>query len=516
MNRDEFVKIDLHVHTPASSCYKGKKDDEEYLRILRKARNRALKIIAITDHNSIVGYKKILELKDRLSEDKRTLLEITDSDQTRSKIADMDRKLSLFEGVLVLPGIEFEVSNGIHLLVIFNQTVHIDHLQKFLIEAGYDQEAFGKEDPPTRPRWDIFTLYEESKKYDCIVIDAHTDSNKGIWNTIPAGRTRANCFRDPQLSALAFKNDAQREKITEVLNTADEYKRASPLSFVRFSDAHDYKQVGSQVTWVKLKKVDFAGLKVAFANPTELVSTESPSLDRILTRLIHQGIAFGVPDSSAPNLERCKKLICALSNSSGGHLLFGVTPQMNKVGLAPAEKGHKGLDEGVKEILKCFRSVTGLFLTRHPIEINVYPLQNRRVILSVQVPRGSDLASIEGDGRIYSLKNRDVTVLSGGEIQQVVEERTAGTIEARIWKRMSGIEKSCQLIRNLFASMPLMRKFEKASIPIPMRPEFPKTAILAPAGVEKLRNSKVNGTSRGNLFFLHQKQAPSSLSELFL
>ena len=61
--QDDFVKIDLHIHTPASSCYKGTKDDDEYLKIVRTAKEKGLKIVAITDHNSISGYKKIKEIK---------------------------------------------------------------------------------------------------------------------------------------------------------------------------------------------------------------------------------------------------------------------------------------------------------------------------------------------------------------------------------------------------------------------------------------------------------------------
>lgn len=66
MRKEEFVKVDLHIHTPASICYKGKKDDEEYLRILRTAKKKDLRVIAITDHNSILGYNSLLRLKTKL------------------------------------------------------------------------------------------------------------------------------------------------------------------------------------------------------------------------------------------------------------------------------------------------------------------------------------------------------------------------------------------------------------------------------------------------------------------
>ena len=28
---EKYYKIDLHIHTPASKCYKGAKDDAEYI-----------------------------------------------------------------------------------------------------------------------------------------------------------------------------------------------------------------------------------------------------------------------------------------------------------------------------------------------------------------------------------------------------------------------------------------------------------------------------------------------------
>lgn len=508
MKKDEFVKIDLHIHTPASSCYKGKKDNEEYLHILRQAKKKKLKIIAITDHNSILGYKKLKTLKANLLEGKITLSKITDSKQTKLKLNDIKKKLKMFEDILILPGVEFEVSNGIHLLVVFSETVQLEQMQKFLIEGGYEKETFGKEEPMTRAKWDIFDLYEESKKYDCILIDAHTDSDKGIWKTVPRGRTRANCFRDAQLCAVGFKNENQKEKILSILNTSEEYKRTTPLSFVRFSDAHDCSEVGSQVTWVKLKKINFTSLKKAFENPRELVSTESPSLERILDRLINEEITFGVTDLSKLNLERCKKLICALNNSSGGHLLFGVTPEMSKVGLQISEKDNNALGEAVKQIVKNFTTITGGLSRREKIEINVYPMQNRRVILSVQVLLGNELASIDGDGRIYSIQNKELKVLSGRETQALIEERTTRSIEKRIFQRMCGIEKDCQLMRSFFASMPIIRKFESRSIHLPVRTEVAKSIVLSNDNVKKLRDSNYHGKSKGNLFFLKEGQSP--------
>lgn len=48
----DFYAVDLHIHTPESEDYKGDKSDSEYIRILREAHQKGLRIIAIGDHNT--------------------------------------------------------------------------------------------------------------------------------------------------------------------------------------------------------------------------------------------------------------------------------------------------------------------------------------------------------------------------------------------------------------------------------------------------------------------------------
>ncbi len=503
-----FIKVDLHIHTPASTCYKGKKDDNEYLRILESAKKKDVKILAITDHNSIRGYKKLIEIKKKLIEEKITLSTITDSEKAKIKLLDIEKKLSIFKEILVLPGIEFEVNNGIHLLIIFDEKVQVDQIEKFLLEGGYDENTFGKEKTTTLSKWSIFDLYEQSKKLDCIIIDAHTDSDKGIWKTIPSGQTRAACFRDSQLTAIAFNNEDQKEKIVQLLNIAQEYKRTNPLAFVRFSDAHNYKEVGQLVTWARLEKIEFASLKTAFANPAELISTERPSVDKILNSLINKETTFGIPYLSDENIKRCKKLICAMNNSVGGHLLFGVTKELSKVGLPSPVKDKAGFRKAFKQILESFDTIEGLLSRNSYKEFNPYPLQNDKIILSVYIPRGNQIATIKGDGRIYTIQEKNIKILSGPEVQNILEERTTQAIEKRIGKRVSEIKKNCLLAENLFASMPIIRKFESMSVPTPFPPEVVDGIKLSGKEIEKLRNLRDNGKSRGNVLYIKEGYSP--------
>ena len=53
----ERVKIDLHIHTPASHdfMYKPLSKDKAYLNILDEAITQGIRIIAVTDHNTFDG-----------------------------------------------------------------------------------------------------------------------------------------------------------------------------------------------------------------------------------------------------------------------------------------------------------------------------------------------------------------------------------------------------------------------------------------------------------------------------
>ena len=55
----QWRRMDLHVHTPASSDYQEEK--VTYLDILQTAEARGVDIIAFTDHNTVAGYRMMLE-----------------------------------------------------------------------------------------------------------------------------------------------------------------------------------------------------------------------------------------------------------------------------------------------------------------------------------------------------------------------------------------------------------------------------------------------------------------------
>lgn len=60
------VKLDLHIHTPASHdfAFKPLSKEEAYLNILDAAIAQGIRIIAITDHNTFAGVRTIRSIPD--------------------------------------------------------------------------------------------------------------------------------------------------------------------------------------------------------------------------------------------------------------------------------------------------------------------------------------------------------------------------------------------------------------------------------------------------------------------
>ena len=511
---NNFIKIDLHIHTPASNCYRGKSDDEEYIRILEKAVKHDLRIISITDHNSIEGYRKIVQFRQGLIEQRKSLADVKDSAESKVKLSNIQEKMSLFERVLILPGIEFEVNNGIHLLVVFNSSYPIENIERFLIDGGYDKDSYGKESPTGLSRWNILDLLEESKKHDCIVIDAHTDSDKGILNTIPQGTLRANCFRSSQLVAVAYSNEKQKDQLNSIIQTSKEYSRSIPLSFVRFSDAHCIDEIGKKYTWVRTEKLSFDEMKIAFTNPSERVTIEDPSLERILGRLLKDKNSHGIVDISRSSLEHFEKLLCALSNSTGGYVLFGVTDKNNKIGLAmPTDDAmHKA------RLKEMFETIIASIET---VEINIspritpYPLQNQNVIISVHVPKSRSIATLKSDGRVYYMKSKVLKILNGAEIQAVIAERTESEVASMVAKRIAKIKKDCQFVESYFQSLPIIHRYEQMSCKLKLKLEISKPIKLTDPELQKLKGCLPNGRCKGNIYY-HREGLPPRYQHAYL
>jgi len=121
-------RMDLHIHTPASSDYQ--QPDVTYLQILQRAEERDLDIMAIADHNTVAG---IVTLRARIQE-----LELLE----RLKRIHEDEKRELEEyrrlghKMLVLPGFEFTATLGFHIMGIFSPDTPIREMEHILLDLN--------------------------------------------------------------------------------------------------------------------------------------------------------------------------------------------------------------------------------------------------------------------------------------------------------------------------------------------------------------------------------------------
>lgn len=243
--------VDLHVHTPASKDYKGKKDRDEYKEIIMKTdlsykkedtekKNETSKInlIAITDHNSVDGFKTIMEMKKETSD---LIIKLKQRDPNLDYIKKLQKEEDLFNSVHILMGIEIKPDPGIHLLVIFHEEIKLELVETFLFDGlGAEYESL-KGNPEPMLKWNIAQTFEEIQKRftnKAFVIAPHVDSNCGLYESLKnLHQPRIIAFKHPLLKAISFNNPEVRDKIKKLLQSPD-YKRDYPIAFLQDSDYH--------------------------------------------------------------------------------------------------------------------------------------------------------------------------------------------------------------------------------------------------------------------------------------
>ena len=501
----QVYKADLHIHTPASKCYKGPKDDTEYLRIVEKAEEKGLKIIAITDHNSIEGYKKLIEQKEKISNEVEAFKTLKDSNEAKKKIRENEKILKIFKSILILPGIEFEVNNGIHILVIFNPQTDITTIKDFLKDGGFDADSFGKEDD-VFSKWSLFDLYNESRKYDCLIIDAHTDSNKGIYNTITVGTPRIHAFVDRSLVGICYKSEKQKNNIRNLFSQLD-YKRTNPIAFLKASDAHKTDEIGKEKTFFRLKKLEWHEFKDSFNNPDEYIFTSNPNTKSIINNISKTGKCVFIPEFSESYTDDLAKSICGLSNSDGGYIILGA--ESNDV-----INGVEIKEENDIKAIKAFFNEIATKTKKSSLSFNLYPLKDNFVILVIKVNSGDELIDVEDNGEIYFLKKGKIVKLNARQIQQLICQKIETKYQQHISKELAIVKKSATAIDTYLKSQPILNFYGRQSVNIrnfivslKLQEPTKLTQEQKQTLVERYKEQE-NGCFKGNIIYIDEVYSP--------
>lgn len=269
-NIAKLKKMDLHIHSPASKDYVFSKRDidimNEYEKFINRFIDSDLDVIAITDHNTIQGYKNIMEMIDKNAEIKNRL-----------------------NGKYIMPGIEVTCF-GRHFLVYFSEKTRISLIEEFINKCGIDNEK--DNDKASADRVTPLTLCEIANQYDAFVCLPHADGDKGFLKDyiktsqkdkefVINGGIVEKVLKSPNMLGVCISNENNRNELDRLI------KNFNPnLKIFKASDSHSIfdekkykgsgKPMGTQYFYANLGELNFRTIKSFFKNPNTKVFEDIP------------------------------------------------------------------------------------------------------------------------------------------------------------------------------------------------------------------------------------------------
>ncbi|HSF80949.1 MAG TPA: RNA-binding domain-containing protein [Anaerolineales bacterium] len=416
--------MDLHIHTPASSDFQ--QPGVSYLELLQRAEARGLDIIAITDHNTVAGYRQMqeeikqLELLEKL---KRLVPE------EQARLAEYRR---ILDKLLVLPGFELTATFGFHILAIFPLEKSAREIEHLLIDLNIPTEKLDEGSAMIGASSDVLTAYRLIKQAGGLVIAAHANSSNGVaMRGFPlGGQTKIAYTQDPNLHALEVTDlevKGKRSTAAFFNGTKPEYPRR--MHCIQGSDSHRLKAdpqrkkilgLGDRVTEVLLPEVSFEALLELFvsndfARTRPQLQKEEPAFDFIqagreegpnIVQDFHDGMSVRGGKRYAIIAD-----ICAFANTNGGTLYVGISSDpKNPVTGIPNPEGsiiqlEKEINDRISPPLQC--------------TLDVRETAGKKVI-RILIPRGEDPPYAVDDNKIYVRSEADTGLAVRDEIVELV------------------------------------------------------------------------------------------------
>jgi hypothetical protein len=426
--------MDLHLHTPASNDYQ--EPDVSYLDILHRSEARGLDIIAFTDHNTVAGYRQMIEEIQQL-ELLEGLKRLTDDEQKR-----LSEYRRLMKKILVLPGFEFTATFGFHILGIFPENTLIRELEHLLLSLNIPTETLDEGSSTVGATADVLTAYRLINQAGGLVIAAHANSTNGVAmrGFGFGGQTKIAYTQDPNLHALEVTDLGQRgRRSTSAFfnGTKPEYPRR--MHCIQGSDAHRLRQdpnnkknlgIGDRATRVQLAEVSFAALKSLFtSNDFARTRPHWPAAEDdfdFIQQAREEGPSI-IQDFHESMTVRGGRLyaviadVCAFANTNGGTLYIGVLtdPKKEPTGVQKAQAAIRQLQ---KELGKRISP---------PIETQIDTMETRgKQVIRIIVPRGDDPPYAVDDNKIYVREEADTGLAVRDEIVTLVLGRSKEVVES--------------------------------------------------------------------------------------
>jgi len=444
--------IDLHVHTPIF------KDDYfenniTYLDILEEARDHELSIIAITDHNTIAGYRQMIHSFRDLKRLGTTLKEADIDYSSNPKLLELDsnfkryNKLLNSSDFLALPGMEISVG-GIHIIGIFDKGKNIeetlsivDKIYALLIEIGL------KPEDQSLQGYTSLNVQDVCKKIidnGGLTIAAHTAKSDGLHGKLGKGRPLQDATQ--HIMAVEVSNYKEWKDISDLHSgDRDGYKY---IPCIMSSDSHclhlDPKNPTHEgrVVFSDKRRTKIALEKLSFTELRKTFETETPSSGRIGIGGDDLNYIRSTLESSNVNVHfwknfdifnneddclNCARQIAAFANSIEGKLIFGVEIE----GDLHAPKFHNIEVDYAKETLGKY--LPNLIMPTPDFISSVLTIDKKK-IFEITVPKGRQCPYVlRKDGSIWVFDNGEIYPASPPDIidlvRPIVEEELLNKLE---------------------------------------------------------------------------------------
>jgi len=391
-----YYKIDLHVHTPASSDYKGKRSEDEYVNILKGAYDNKVDLICITDHFTVKGYIELMKRKEEVITLWSGLKKRGDTDV--SVFHKIEEEYELFRNLHILMGVEIKVSPGIHYVIVFNEIIKPEDVENFLVEISKkevkDNYGISEYMLPINSL-QFFEFVENNFGDSCFIYGAHCDSEAGLIESLKNLRTeRLNILKNKKLICLSFNKENTRKYVIDSLIPQIRKERRAPLNFIQCSDFHGRRgeKVGVFYFLVEQdsKKICYKTLFERLSK-SELVKT---ALDTAKERYEHfkKGkIVFPLGELSSEKIrekeDNLKKIICSILNSNKGIIEFEVISK---------EELKEDINKTIEILLKEILDKTYVFGEIIGIHYQIFQLSKSKYTV---------LLEFDNSKRLYLYKN---------------------------------------------------------------------------------------------------------------
>lgn len=488
----KIFKADLHVHTPASSDFERKTHniEEEYFAILKMAKRNKIHILGITDHGSIDGYLRFLKMKEELDNE---LLATVLPKEMKS----IERKIGLFENVLIVPGIELKTRYGPHYVILFDPEKPVNSIRSFLdsLDSNLKDDALTIQGTE---------LTKRAKRFGCINIAAHVDSNGGIYNISKnSSPMRKILFKDPNLDGMHFVSQVCGDEIKSLFQDPY-YRRQDTLAFIKCSDFHNRpgEEVGKKAAYFKLDKPSFLELVEAFQNPIERVSSPGKfDINRILQTLLSKKNRLCIEILDKSTKTQFLQYASAYSNSDGGYILVGIS---NKENIKGIEK------ENISSVRKCLLN----FLTKEldpvllPFPDVIEYEWEQKIVLTIFFPRyDNSIVLLKSGHNAYELKQNEPVAASSAAIMNIVIQKVRSECLIHLEHNRNLVEKLTSDIRGIEDSLTIYPIFNKILRDGPsLRYLVRETSVVPPSeltmGFKKKTSLYMNGNPTGATIIL--------------